>query len=398
MKILKRLLLVAGSMVAIFGAMQPVAATGKAPASNIIRFDRAPVEPIRIDLAVLMRFEQRAVILLNSPSEEIDASSLIVSYRTEQRLPRTASVDLCDVRRAASNWIPTAGTNVVPLYVPLSLALEQGSIRNCESVVAGRVRLDARKAAMILDAFGRIGPSPASPKVTAPFLAAAPGPADPGIASLQAQALQETIRGAVSIGKPDAYYVKELLRHKQIARTYRMHDPDRYVLVDMAFTLHEIAPWQYNHVQFRVSIIFEGGEVLAHAMMPERVDEVVGITTRTYEIQASGNVRAVEVGGRYGWERKYESIVPIVRGFGLRESAFYWTFWKGKLPLPGSKNLSVVLEVPPKSVGRKVRLLFDLRAELTQPGYFSSQSARATQRACYFIEFRSDEPAASRCP
>lgn len=364
---------------------------GAATAPNVVIFQRPPVSPVKLPLAVLLKLDQQALSLM-SLEGNVEASALISSYKKQHQLPKEATVDLCQVIDAAANWIPTAEAETVPFYVSLALALHPREQARCSGVVRGSVRLDAGKADTLLGEFATRTPSSASK----PPPSWDPGRRDPILAALVERSRRATVRGALSIGKPSAYYVKALLHARRLQPSYRGRDPDRYVLVDLAFTVHEQPLLEYESILFRVNLLPEIGKVFTHAMMPEVLLNG-STTTKAYEIQASGIVVAVppDKAGKSGWGRIYERLVPRIQSYGLGETGFSWAFLKSKFPLVGSKNPSVVVELPDRSVGRKLRLFIQVRAQITLGGIRSAASSPTT---CFLVVLRKEAPDVSQCP
>lgn len=108
-------------------------------APSILPYDKPLSRPITQDLVVRMPFDKKAILALGSQDSRIDAATIMESYRSAQVLSPLTRVDLCKAIVSAEAWIPTAETRVVPLYVPLMLALTparreqtaQGSLQDC---------------------------------------------------------------------------------------------------------------------------------------------------------------------------------------------------------------------------------------------------------------------------
>ncbi len=362
---------------------QPVVAGHGPP--GILVFDRPPTDAVALDLVVLIPLDPRAKVALASPGRIVHASDLIQSYRTAQLAPPESYVDLCQVIKAAEEWIPTAQTTRVPLYVPVAIALEPPASENCSGVVSGPIRLNKQRADAVLWTFGGFAGPPDRPTSWTSAQVRA-------MANLSRQARLGVDPRAMSIGKPSAYYLKHLLRSANLRPTYPAHNPDKFLFVDMVFTVRESPLGEYKAVTFSVKTSTKAGEVTAHFLMPEAFRNGAGQTVISYEVQATGFVQPA--GDKEGarWVRRYERLLPVIESFGRGETQYGWKFTGGP-PIRGPKNPSVIITLPRESVGHQIGLKLQLWGTLVNGLEFVTDPIEA----CFTIEIRRDDPEVSRC-
>lgn len=153
---------------------------------------------------------------------------------------------------------------------------------------------------------------------------AKPPPQDPAISSLASKAQEDRVPDGVSIDTPDAHYIKDLLEAAGVKPTYPTGDPDRYLLVDMAFALRQFRAAEFKEYESALLQIFTRGlneKTFAHALLPVGIADAAGIATLIYVVQSNGIVRAANNSAGRGWRREYTKVVPVISSGGSGPSA-----------------------------------------------------------------------------
>lgn len=372
-------------------------------APSILSYDQPLSRPINRHLIVRMPLEPTALAALVSLDRKIEAATLIASYRTAQVLPPLTRVDLCKVISAAALWIPTAKTRAVPSYVPLALALTPATRANCSGVTSGPLPLDGNKAAGLLLEF--------HPKIYQ--MASSSGPPgtklpsrdaevtrDAEVSSLASKAKEDEIPNGVTVDTPRAYYIKDLLAAARVNRSYPPGDPDRYLLVDMAFALRQFRPLelkQYESALLEVFTVTFAGRTVAHSLLPIGITDAAGMTTLIYVVQSDGSVRVGDKAKSRGWHREYRNVVPEISSGGTGSSVFFWDFVSRKYPLTGPRKITVILQLPPRATGQVVSLMLDLKVKVRNVLLRRLSSYRPATSLCFSVKINDKQPAVAAC-